>query len=235
MNIKDSVVLITGANRGLGLSLSKVILEAGAAKVYAAARDPASVTQAGVRPIQLDVTNPADIAAAARSLSDVTIVINNAGIDLGSPLLADEAEKAARVEMDTNFFGPMALSKAFAPILAVNGGGAIINILSALSWVNVTKHGTYSATKAAAWSLTNGTRLELAAQNTLVVGVHVGYMETGMTEGIEGPKVQPDDVARIIVAAVEAGEEEVLADGTAQYVKAGFSAERGIYLGPARA
>lgn len=235
MNIKDAVVLITGANRGLGLSLAKAMLQAGARKVYAGARNPAHVTQDGVQPLQLDVTNAADIAAAAQACGDVTIVINNAGIDLGSPVLAADAQATARLEMETNFFGPMALTQAFAPVLAANGGGAVVNILSALSWVNMTRHGTYSASKSAAWSLTNGTRLELAGQNTQVVGVHVGYMDTGMTDGIDDAKVQPDAVAASIVAAIEAGDDEVLADGTAQYVKSELSAKRGIYLGPVRA
>jgi NAD(P)-dependent dehydrogenase (short-subunit alcohol dehydrogenase family) len=235
MNIKDSVVLITGANRGLGLSLAKALLQAGARKVYAGTRNPASVTQEGVQPLKLDVTSAADIAAAVQACADVSIVINNAGVDLSSPVMAPDADKAVRSELETNFFGPLALSQAFAPVLARNGGGAIVNILSALSWVNKTEHATYSITKAAAWSLTNGLRNELAAQNTQVVGVHVGYMDTGMTEGIDAPKADPDEVAKTIVAAVEAGEDEVLADGTAQYVKAGLSAERGIYLGAPRA
>lgn len=235
MNIKDSVVLITGANRGLGLSLAKALLQSGARKVYAGARDIASVTQAGVHAVKLDVTNAADIASAAQACGDVTIVINNAGVDLGSAVMSPDAEKTVRSEMEINFFGPLAISQAFAPILARNGGGAIVNILSALSWVNMTKHGTYSTTKSAAWSLTNGTRAELAGQNTQVVGVHVGYMDTGMTVGIEEPKVNPDDVAQTIIAAIEAGEDEVLADGTAQYVKAELSAKRGIYLGAPRA
>jgi NAD(P)-dependent dehydrogenase (short-subunit alcohol dehydrogenase family) len=235
MNIKDSVVLITGANRGLGLSLAKALLQAGARKVYAGARNPASVTQEGVQPLKLDVTSAADIAAAVQACADVSIVINNAGVDLSSPVMAPGTDKALRSELETNLFGPLALSQAFAPVLARNGGGAIVNILSALSWVNKTEHATYSITKAAAWSLTNGLRNELAAQNTQVVGVHVGYMDTGMTEGIDAPKADPDEVAKTIVAAVEAGKDEVLADGTAQYVKAELSAERGIYLGAPRA
>jgi NAD(P)-dependent dehydrogenase (short-subunit alcohol dehydrogenase family) len=234
MNIKDSVVLITGANRGLGLSLAKALLQAGARKVYAGARNPASVTQEGIQPLKLDVTSAADIAAAVQACADVSIVINNAGVELRSPVMAPDADKALRSELETNLFGPLALSQAFAPVLARNGGGAIVNILSALSWVNKTEHATYSITKAAAWSLTNGLRNELAAQNTQVVGVHVGYMDTGMTEGVDAPKADPDEVAQTIVAAVEAGKDEVLADGTAQYVKAELSAERGIYLGAPR-
>ena len=231
MNIKDSVVLITGANRGLGLALTQALLEGGARKIYAGARDPSTIAdQAGVQPLKLDVTNAADIAAAVEACPDVSIVINNAGIDLGSAVMAPKAAESVRRELETNFFGPMAVGQAFAPVLARQGGGAIVNILSALSWVNMTQHGTYSITKAAAWSLTNGMRNELAGQKTQVVGVHVGYMDTGMTYGIDAPKSSPVEVAKTIVTAVEAGEEEVLADGTAQYVKAELSAPRGVYL-----
>lgn len=235
MFIKDSVVFITGANRGLGLELAKAALKAGAKKVYAGARDPSTVTLAGVVPVKLEVTSAADIAAAVKAAGDVTIVINNAGIDVGSGVTEAKADATLRAEMEVNVYAPLAISQAFAPVLAANGGGAIVNILSALSWVNMTRHGTYSITKSAAWSLTNGLRVELAAQKTQVVGVHVGYMETGMTDGIDAPKVSPADVAATIIAAVDAGEDEVLADGTAQYVKANLSAARGVYLGEARA
>src|SRR4051812_19785743 len=144
MNIKDSVVLVTGANRGLGLALVKALVRAGARKVYGGARNPGSVNEPGVVPVQLDVTSAADIAAAVRTLGDVSILINNAGIDLGSAVLAPASIGAVRAELETNLFGPMALSQAFAPVLANNGGGAIVNVLSALSWVNMSKHGTYS-------------------------------------------------------------------------------------------
>jgi NAD(P)-dependent dehydrogenase (short-subunit alcohol dehydrogenase family) len=142
MNIKDSVVLITGANRGLGLALADALLQAGARKVYAGARDTSTVTQAGVLPVKLDVTNAADIATAAQACADVSIVINNAGIDLGCAVMAAEAAQSVRTELETNFFGPLAVSQAFAPVLARQGGGAIVNVLSALSWVNLAKHGT---------------------------------------------------------------------------------------------
>lgn len=235
MFVKDSVVFITGANRGLGLALAQAALKAGAKKVYAGARDPASVALAGVVPVKLEVTSAADIAAAVAAAGDVTIVINNAGIELGSGVADAKAADTLRAEMEVNLYAPLAISQAFAPVLAANGGGAIVNILSALSWVNMARHGTYSISKAAAWSLTNGLRAELAAQNTQVVGVHVGYMDTGMVDGIDEPKVSPVDVANTVIAAIDAGEDEVLADGTAQYVKANLSAPRGVYLGEKRA
>ena len=136
MKVQDSVSLVTGANRGLGLAFARALLAGGARKVYAAARDPASVTLPGVEAIRLDVTRPEEVDAAARTLGDVTLLVNNAGISRGSGFLGDDGLLAVRAEFDTNFFGPLQMSRAFAPILARNGGGAIVNVLSALSWVS---------------------------------------------------------------------------------------------------
>jgi NAD(P)-dependent dehydrogenase (short-subunit alcohol dehydrogenase family) len=231
MQIKNSVVLVTGANRGLGQAFVNALLEAGAAKIYAAARDPKSITLQGVVPIKLDVTNAADIAAAAKQCTDLTLLINNAGIGRGSSFLVAGSADAARAEMETNFFAPLALSQAFAPILKTNGGGAIVNVLSVLSWLSISVAATYSASKSAAWSLTNGLRNELRAQGTQVVGVHVGFMDTDMARGVPGPKANPLDVARQTLAAVEAGQDEVLADELSRNVKQGLSAQPGVYLG----
>lgn len=230
MHLKNSVVLVTGANRGLGQAFVQALLAAGAAKVYAAARDPASITVAGAVPLQLDVTNPAEVAAAAAGCTDVTLLINNAGIARGSPFMAPHSADAARAELETNFFGPLAMSQAFAPVLAANGGGAIVNMLSVLSWLNLSGAATYSASKSAAWSLTNGLRNELRSQGTQVLGVHVGFMDTDMTKNVPGPKASPADVARQVLEALEAGHDEVLADALTRQVKQGLSAERGIYL-----
>ena len=235
MNFQDAVVLITGANRGLGKALAQAALAAGARKVYAGARNPAAVTLAGVTPIQIDVTNAADIAAAVQAIPDLTILINNAGIFSGSSVAAPEALASVRAEMDTNFYGPMALSLAFAPTLQRNGGGAIVNILSALSWITIPGSGTYSISKAAAWALTNGLRADLHAQHTQVLAAHMGYMDTDMTGGVDAPKSAPADIARAIVTALEAGEDEVLADDTARQVKQGFTIPRSAYLGAPRA
>jgi NAD(P)-dependent dehydrogenase (short-subunit alcohol dehydrogenase family) len=235
MKIKDSVVLVTGANRGLGLALAKAALAAGAKKVYGAARDASTVTLPGVIPVQLDVTNPARVAALARDLGDVSILVNNAGISTGSPVVGEGSIDKLRAEFETNVIGPMAMSNAFAPTLKANGGGAIINILSALSWLSFPSTGTYSASKAAAWAVTNGLRGELAEQNTRVVGAHMGYMDTDMTAGIDAAKAKPEDVARAIFAGLEAGEDEVLADDIARQVRMGLRAERGVYLGAPRA
>jgi NAD(P)-dependent dehydrogenase (short-subunit alcohol dehydrogenase family) len=231
MKIQDSVVLVTGANRGMGLEFARALVARGARKVYAAAREPSSVKLAGVQPVRLDVTRPDEVAAAARALGDVTFVINNAGISRRDSFLSPTGLEAVRAELEVNFFGPLLVSHAFAPVLARNGGGAILNVLSALSWISFPRSSTYSASKAAAWSLTNGLRVELRPQKTQVVALHVGFVETDMTAGIDAPKAKADDVVRRALDGVEAGDEEVLADETARQVKAGLSAERGVYLG----
>lgn len=230
MKLKDSVVFVTGANRGLGLAFAQAALAAGARKVYAAARDPASVTLPGVVPIALDVGNAEQVAAAVRDCGDVTLLVNNAGISMGSSFLASpDAIAAARAEFEVNFFGPWALASAFAPVLKANGGGAIVNVLSALSWVSFPSVATYSASKSAAWSLTNGLRNELRAQGTQVVALHVGYMDTDMTRGLDAPKSSPADVARVTLESVEAGAFEVLADDISKQIKQSLSSATPAY------
>ena len=232
MQLKDSVVFVTGANRGLGLAFAQAALAAGARKVYAAARDPASVTLPGVVPIQLDVGNAAQVAAAVRDCGDVTLLINNAGISMGSSFLASpDAVAAARAEFEVNFFGPWALASAFAPVLKANGGGAIVNVLSALAWVSFPSVATYSASKSAAWSLTNGLRNELREQGTQVVALHVGYMDTDMARGLDAPKSSPADVARVTLDGVEAGAFEVLADDISKQIKQSLSSATPAYAG----
>lgn len=232
MKIKDSVALVTGANRGLGLAFTKALLAGGARKVYAAARDPVSVKQAGVQSIRLDVTRPEDVEAAARDLGDVNLLINNAGIIRGSGFLAPDGLDATRAEFETNFFGPLLTARAFAPILAKNGGGAIVNVLSVLSWVSLSTSSSYSASKAAAWSLSNGLRNEVRGQGTQVLALHVGFMDTDMVRNVTAPKVQPDDVVKQVLAALEDGKSEILADDVSRRVKQGLSAEPGVYLLP---
>jgi NAD(P)-dependent dehydrogenase (short-subunit alcohol dehydrogenase family) len=230
MKINNSTAFITGANRGLGLAFAKALLAAGA-RVYAAARDPASVALPGVTPIRLDVTDGDAIAAAARQCGDVDLLVNNAGIARGVGFLGADSIEAARAELETNYFGPLLVSRAFAPILARNRGGAIINVLSALSWVSFPSSATYSASKAAAWSLTNGLRNELRAQGTQVLALHVGYMDTDMAARIDAPKSRPEDVVKFTLETLEAGGEEALADDVSRSIKKALSAERGIYLG----
>lgn len=181
--------------------------------------------------IKLDVTSPTDIAAAAAQCGDVTLLINNAGISdaQGGFLLNASSVEAATREFQTNVLGPLQLSQTFAPILARNGGGAILNVLSVLSWISIPGVATYSASKAAAWSVTNGLRHELQGQGTLVTGLHVGYMDTDMARGVTADKAAPEDVVRQALAALEAGQPEVLADEISRQVRAGLSAEQAVY------
>jgi NAD(P)-dependent dehydrogenase (short-subunit alcohol dehydrogenase family) len=235
MKLHNATVLITGANRGIGLAFAREALARGARKVYAGARNPASVTLAGVEPIALDVNDPAQVAAAAQRAGDVTLVINNAGIARFGGFLAEGSIDAARAQMETNFFGPLRVSQAFAPILAANGGGAVLNVLSVASWISSPMLAVYGASKSAVWSLTNGLRNELRAQGTQVLGLHMGFVETDLTQGIEMPKSTPEDIVRRAFDALEAGAEEVLGDELTRQVKGGLSADPGIYLRDPRA
>jgi NAD(P)-dependent dehydrogenase (short-subunit alcohol dehydrogenase family) len=230
MKIKDSIALVTGANRGLGLAFAQALLESGAAKVYAAARNPSQVTTPGCIPLELDITNPSQVAAAALAAGDVTLLVNNAGIARAVPFLAENAEGALRETLQTNLFGTLSMTRAFAPVLKANGGGAIVNVLSIASWLNRPFLAVYAASKSAAWSLTNGIRLELREQRTLVVAVHAAFIDTDMAKPFEGPKSRPQDVVLQVLAAVEQGREEVLADDWTREVKRGLSAERASYL-----
>jgi NAD(P)-dependent dehydrogenase (short-subunit alcohol dehydrogenase family) len=219
MKVEGAVALVTGANRGLGAAIAQALLDSGAT-VYGAGRDPGSITNDRLIPVRLDVTNDDDVADAARTCGDVSIVVNNAGILRSSASLAEGALEAARAEMETNFFGPMRMARAFAPILRDNGGGALINVLSVLSFISMPQGATYSASKSAAWSLTNALRIELRRQGTLVVAVHAGFIDTDMAAGVSGEKISPQSVATQIVAAVTGHAEEVLADPTSEMVKA---------------
>jgi NAD(P)-dependent dehydrogenase (short-subunit alcohol dehydrogenase family) len=230
MKLDNATVLITGANRGIGLAFARAALARGARKVYAGARDPATVRLAGVEAIRLDVTRPEDIAAAARRCNDVTLLINNAGIATLGGFLADGSIEAARSQLETNFFGPLQLSRAFAPVLAANGGGAIVNVLSIASWISSPMLAVYGSTKSAAWSLTNSLRHELRAQHTQVLGMHMGFVDTDLTRGIDAPKSAADVVVNRALDALEAGAEEVLADEITRKVKQGLSANPGVYL-----
>lgn len=222
MEIKGSVALVTGANRGLGRRFAAALLERGAAKVYAAARNPESVDLPGVVPLKLDVTDPESVRAAAEIASDVTLVVNNAGSSTGASLLNGSLEDI-RLEMDTHFFGTLAVTRAFAPVLERNGGGAVLNVLSVLSWITNPSVAAYSAAKSAAWSLTNALRQELAPQKTLVTALHVGYMDTDMAAHVDGPKSDPAVVAGLALDGVEEGRFEVLGDELSRGVQAGLA------------
>ena len=222
MQIKDAVVLVTGANRGIGAGFVSQLKERGAAKIYAAARDASSITVDGVEPIALDVTNPDQIQAAAAAAGDVQVLINNAGISTGTSLITGDLDAITR-EMNTNFYGALLMTRAFAPILGANGGGAIVNVISALSWFTVPGGGAYAAAKAAAWSLTDSARIELQGQGTHVVGMHMGLVDTDMSKSIDGPKISPTAFADAGLDAVESGRTEVLADEWTVMVKNGLT------------
>jgi NAD(P)-dependent dehydrogenase (short-subunit alcohol dehydrogenase family) len=230
MKLQDAVVLITGANRGIGLAFAEAALARGARKVYAGARSPSSITTLGLVPVKLDVTSDDDVANAACMCGDVTLVINNAGIAEAGGILASKTNEAARAQFETNVFGIIRMTQAFAPVLARNGGGAFLNVLSAASWINSGAMTAYAVSKAAAWSLTNGIRNELRKQKTQVLGLHVGFVDTGLARGMDVVKVSPQSVATAAFDALEAGASEVLADERARTVKRGLTAEPPIYL-----
>jgi NAD(P)-dependent dehydrogenase (short-subunit alcohol dehydrogenase family) len=230
MKIENSVVLVTGANRGIGLAFTQALLARGARKVYAAARNPASVTQPGVTALQLDVTKQDEIDAAVKTASDVTLVINNAGIAQPGGFLASDSEAVTRRIFETNVFGVLNISKAFAPVLNANGGGALLNVLSVASWVNGGELAAYSASKSAAWSVTNALRHELASQQTQVLGLHMAYVDTDLTRGFDVPKTSPEDIVQRALDGLEAGADEVLADALTQQVHQALTAPRPFYL-----
>lgn len=223
--IRESVALVTGGNRGLGKALVQELLDRGATRVYATARNPQPSDDPRVIPVPLDVNDPASVAALAARASDVTILVNNAGATANAPILTGDFADIHAI-FETNLFGPLRVARAFAPILATNGGGALLNIHSVLSWfVSGLGTGAYSASKAALWSATNSLRLELRAQGTLVTGLHVGYIDTDMTRAVTGPKHAPRDVARQAIDGIEGGAYEVLVDDVSRQVKAGLSGD----------
>jgi len=215
MKINGSAALVTGANRGLGKAYARELVKRGAARVYGAARDPAAVTEPGVTPIALDVTDPERAAQVAAQCADVTLLVNNAGVMAAS-----------------TFIGTLRMCRAFAPVLAANGGGAIVNMLSVTSFYTNPFNASYGASKAAAWSLTNGVRLELHHQGTLVVAVHAGFIDTDMAALVDAPKISPESVAQQVFDAVEADRIEVLADERSRFIKASLSHDHELIYPP---
>ena len=230
MKISDSTVLITGANRGIGLAFAQAFLARGARKVYAAARDPSRITLPGVTPIRLDVTSPAEVEAAARLAGDATIVVNNAGIASFGSFMAEDSEALLRQHLDTNVLGMLRVSRAFAPVLARNGGGALLNVASVASWISNPLLANYAVSKAAVWSLSNGLRNDLRAQNTQVLTLHMGFVDTDLTRGVEMPKATPEAIVEQALDGLEAGALEVLADELTRQVRGGLSADPAIDL-----
>lgn len=222
MDLKDAVAVVTGANRGLGRHLATQLVERGA-KVYAAARRPEAVDLPGVTPLRLDVTDEESIRAAARTASDATLLVNNAGILTPTPLIAGGLD-AVRLEMETNFFGPLAVTRAFAPVIEGNGGGTVLNVLSVLSWMHPAGVGSYAAAKAAAWALTGAAREELEPRGITVSALHVGYMDTDMAADVPADqKAAPADVATQALRGIETGVREILADEVTRHVKQGLA------------
>ncbi|MCS0605528.1 SDR family oxidoreductase [Streptomyces sp. LP11] len=222
MTVNGSVALVTGGNRGLGDRFVRALLEAGASKVYAAARDPRQITAEGAVPLALDITDPAAVRAAAERAPDVTLLVNNAGSSSGGSLLDGELD-AFRTDFETHVLGTLSVSRAFAPVLARNGGGAILNVLSVLSWVSLPDAAGYCAAKSAEWSVTNALRVRLAGQGTQVSALHVGYMDTDMVARLDAPKSDPADIARIALEGVDKGLHEIVADDLSGQVRAGLS------------
>ncbi|MEU3985698.1 SDR family oxidoreductase [Streptomyces sp. NPDC026672] len=219
-SLRGAVALVTGANRGIGRAFARELTARGAAKVYGAARDPATIVDPGILPVRLDVTVPEQVTAAADQCGDVTVLINNAGVFHRGPLLGAASLDDLREEMETNFFGTLAMMRAFAPVLGRNGGGAVVNALSVLSFINYAPWGSYSASKSAAWSLTNSARDELAGQGTRVVAVHSALIDTDMTAGLELPKTTPQVYVTAALDALEEGRVEALVDEHTRTFKA---------------
>jgi NAD(P)-dependent dehydrogenase (short-subunit alcohol dehydrogenase family) len=213
MKISGSTALVTGANRGLGRAFVEALRQAGCAKIYAASRNADSDASGGsIVPVRLDITDAAQVAAAAARCGDVDLLINNAGVARFKPALGAPTMDDARLEMETNYFGTLAMCRAFAPVLKKNGGGAIANMLSVVSFYNAPMQGSYCASKAAEWSLTKAVRFELRRQNTKVIGAYAGYIDTDMTAGIRDAKSTPAAITAAVIAGIEAGDEDVLSD-----------------------
>ncbi len=216
MDLRNRVIFVTGAAGGLGQQFVTQALARGAAKVYAAARRDHPWADARIVPVRLDVTDHAEIAAAAAA-QDTDVLINNAGVG-GAASLLSSSEEEIRATFEANVFGPLLLVRAFAPILAGNGGGAVVDIHSVLSWL--ARPGAYAASKTAFWGLTNALRLELADQKTQVVGAHLGYTDTPLNAPL--PAVAKSDPALVvsrILDALERGDDEAIADDVSRQVK----------------
>ncbi|MFF5790602.1 SDR family oxidoreductase [Paeniglutamicibacter sp. NPDC012692] len=221
-SLNGAVVLVTGANGGIGTHFVHEALARGASKVYATARNPRAWDDERIVPLALDVTDQASIRAAVEAAGDVTVLINNAGASVASAGILTQTDEEIRANVETNFLGPLFVARAFAPVLSANDNSVLIDMHSALSWYAVA--GIYSATKAALWSATNSLRLELAPSGVHVLGVHVAYVDTPMAAHSTDPKTDPADLVAMVFDALAAGDHEVLADAASAQLKAGLSA-----------
>lgn len=216
MEIKGCTALVTGANRGLGKAYVEALLAGGAAKVYAGARDPATISDPRVTPIALDITAVQQVELAASTCLDVNLLINNAGAMLATPIFGKGAEAALRREMEVNVFGMLAMARAFAPVLGGNGGGVLVNMLSVVSWYVYPFNATYCASKHAALAVTNALRIQLKAQGTQVIGVYAGFIDTDMAAQVTGEKTSPAQVAERTLHGIRQGYKHVHADKAAE-------------------
>jgi NAD(P)-dependent dehydrogenase (short-subunit alcohol dehydrogenase family) len=230
MELKDKVVLVTGANRSIGKAFVALAREAGARRVYAAIRSEAAARSVQGIPVLLDITNPVAAVHAASVCEDVEVVINNAGFLAPGPLVGAAGAASLDRHLAVNATGLLNVSQAFAPVLKRNGGGAFINILSVLSWLSLEHTGAYSVSKAAAWAITNSLRVELKGQNTHVLAVHPGYVDTDMTAGLDVPKMSPHEVATLVFAALARGESELVLSQEGAWVKQNLSSPTPPYL-----
>src|SRR5262249_27491564 len=217
MQIQNSTVLVTGANRGIGRALVQALLSAGAEKIYAGARDTSkldgtlSFDHARVLPLKLDVTSAVSIEAAPRSASDVTLLVNNAGvIDFGG-ILDTPLDKIER-NIKTNFYGALAMARAFAPVIEENGGGAIVNILTVAALASMPGLSVYNASKAAAWSMTQSLRADLSSKGIEVYAVFPRPVDTDMAASVDMAKTSPAEVASNVIAGIGEGHQDIFPD-----------------------
>ncbi|RZL94266.1 MAG: SDR family NAD(P)-dependent oxidoreductase [Variovorax sp.] len=232
MNTRHLVALVTGANRGLGLAFAHELLARGATKVYAGARDIGSIdaSNPAIVPVQLDVTSAASVAAAVARCADVTLLVNNAGIARVLPGVLDPGWIATSQEiMETNFYGIVRTTQAFAPVLSANGNGAIVNVLSDTTWFARPMLSAYAASKSAAWSFTNAARIELREHGIHVLGMHVGFLDTDMTKGFELKKTSPREAASYTLGALERGADEALVDDNTRQIQGSLSSGSDAY------
>jgi len=230
MSISEAVILITGANRGLGLALAKEALKRGAKRVYAGMRNTQGFNEAGLIPIEIDVSNDESVQNAAKLCTDVNLLINNAGIAERASVLADDLIEISKHLLDTNTFGVIRATRAFAPVIEQNGGGIILNILSSFTWAPTENLPAYAISKAGVWSYTNSSRRALKPLNIHVIGLHVATMDTDLAKMVHTTKTAPEIVAIHAFDGVEARQDEIIVDQRSKELKQGLSALAPSYI-----